>query len=461
MPANPYEPRQLKSLRECCYNRGMSLDPVNLLQRLIATPSVNPMGRPLSQPTQGETRMTDLLQSVCEQQGWPWLRQQVHEERENLVALVPGQPPPADGGELLLWDVHQDTVPVDGMTVAPFGGELRDGRVYGRGACDVKGAMAAMVGALSRVSAGKDRQGEPSLATASPERPGPSLQRRGNGLRRPTVVLACTVNEECGFTGATALCDLWNPERSGAAAISTGNCSAQQIFPRPPDAAIVAEPTQFKVVVAHHGVVRWRCHTSGRAAHTSRPDEGVNAIYAMARVVAAIERFHVLLQQAAAHPLCGRPSVCVSTIHGGVGVNTVPERATIEIDRRLGPNDRPEPAYNELIEYIRQQVDVGRCLVEHDPPFMRSFGLSDGANRAVAERVATIARACGRASELIGVPFGTDAAALSAAGVPTVVVGPGSIAQAHTANEFIEMEELKLGEEMFYRIACEGVGAGI
>ncbi len=73
----------------------------------------------------------------------------------------------------MLWDVHQDTVPVEAMTVAPFGGELRDGRVYGRGACDVKGAMAAMVGALSRLSAGKDRQGEPSLATASPERPGP------------------------------------------------------------------------------------------------------------------------------------------------------------------------------------------------------------------------------------------------------------------------------------------------
>ena len=123
----------------------MALDPVETLQQLIQTPSVNPMGRPLTEPTHGEGRMTDLLQAHCEQLGWPWLRQRVHADRENLVAMVPGNPLPEEGGELLLWDVHQDTVPVDGMTVDPFGGEVRDGRVYGRGACDVKGSMAAML----------------------------------------------------------------------------------------------------------------------------------------------------------------------------------------------------------------------------------------------------------------------------------------------------------------------------
>ena len=416
----------------------MPLDPVETLRQLIQTPSVNPMGRPLTEPTHGERRLTDLLQAVCERHGWPWLRQQVHPGRENLVAMVLGNPPPVEGGELLLWDVHQDTVPVEGMTIDPFGGEVRDGRVYGRGACDVKGSMAAMLAALSR------------LAERSPD---PSLQPR-EGERRPTIVIAFTANEEFGFTGASALCDLWNPMRQAAADITGGTITPVRLFPRPPEAALVAEPTQFKIVTAHHGVARWRCHTIGRAAHTSRPDAGVNAIYAMAQIVQAIERYHAGLSTTAPeHPLCGRPSVCVSTMHGGVGINTVPERATIEIDRRLGPEEQPGAAYDDLIRYVAANANLGRCRVEHNPPFMLSSGLSDKHNRPFAERVAKLVEESGRRGELVGVPFGTDATALAAAGVPTIVVGPGLIAQAHTADEYIEIDELQFATEVFHRIA--------
>jgi acetylornithine deacetylase len=295
--------------------------------------------------------------------------------------------------------------------------------------------MAAMLAALSRL----------------PERP---------SGERPTIVLACTVNEECGFTGAQTLSDAWNSSlaATGHHEVVGGALPADQIVPRPPDAAIVAEPTQFNVVVAHQGQVRWRCHTIGRAAHTSRPDAGVNAIYAMAQVVQAIERYHAHLSAAAAeHPLCGRPSVCVSTIRGGVGINTVPDRATIEIDRRLGPNDSPTAAYDELARYIAEHAEVGRCRVAHDPPFMHSMGLSDTDNRALAEKLATLVRNHKHTCELVGVPYGTDAAAVSAAGVPTVVFGPGSIDQAHTADEYIAVDELELATEIFYRVACEGL----
>ncbi len=421
----------------------MSLEPVETLQRLIQTPSVNPMGGPLSSPDFGESRLTDLLQSLCEQHGWPWLRQRVHPGRENLVACVYGSPQPSEGGELLLWDVHQDTVPVGGMSIDPFGGEVRDGCVYGRGASDVKGSMAAMVAALSCA-------GEHSS----------SPSERGSGSQiRPTIVIAFTVNEECGFTGACALCDLWSPERQASAEIAGGTISPTQLFPHPPDAAIVAEPTQLNVVVAHQGVVRWRCHTVGRAAHTSRPDLGVNAIYAMAQVVQAIERYHANLSKTAfEHPLCGRPSVCVSTIHGGVGVNTVPDRVTIEIDRRLGPEERPDAAYEDVIHYVQSTANTGACRVEHDSPFMKGTGLSDRYNRPVAEKMAMLAHSMGRASEIVGVPFGTDAAAISTADVPTIVFGPGLIAQAHTADEFIAIKELELGAEIFYRIACGALG---
>ena len=408
----------------------MPLDPVETLQKLIQTPSVNPMGRDVSGPIYGESRMTALLGQICEGQGWPYSHQRVDEGRFNLLTFVEGSPAPQDGGELILWDVHQDTVPVDGMTVEPFGGEVRDGRVYGRGACDVKGSMAAMLAALSRL--------------------------KGNtAARKPTIVLACTVNEECGFTGSRALCGLWEakPQAAGDGA------RLSRVLPRRPDIAIVAEPTQFDVVVAHQGAVRWRCHTLGRAAHTSRPDQGVNAIYAMAQVIQAIERYHSHLGKTAPeHPLCGRPSVCVSTIHGGVGINTVPERATIEIDRRLGPDELPATAYDELIQFIRKQADTGKCRVEHDPPFMDSGGLSDKHNRPLAELVAGLVHKAGRRSELVGVPYGTDAAVVSATGVPTVVFGPGSIAQAHTADEFIEIDQLEFATDVFYRIACGELG---
>jgi acetylornithine deacetylase/succinyl-diaminopimelate desuccinylase-like protein len=264
--------------------------------------------------------------------------------------------------------------------------------------------------------------------------------------KRPTIVLACTANEECGFTGARAIAAGWT-DRNDA-----------EIFLRTPDAAIVAEPTDFNVVVAHQGQVRWRCHTVGLAAHTSRPDLGINAIYAMAQIIQGIEQFHrELTSTGPEHPLCGRPSVCVSTIRGGVGVNTVPERATIEIDRRLAPNESPTAAYGQLIDYVATHADVGRCRVEHDEPFMQSPGLSDTNNRAVAERLAELVLAKGKSGKVCGAPYGTDAAAISAAGVPTVVFGPGSIDQAHTADEYISVDELELGTKFFYDIASNGL----
>jgi len=398
---------------------ALPLDPIETLQRLIRTPSVNPMGRELDGAEYGESRMTELLAAICEEHHWPHFRQNVHPGRDNLLALVEGNPSPQDGGELILWDVHQDTVATDGMTVAPFGGELRDGRVYGRGASDVKGSMAAMLAALSRLTA---------------ERP----------ARRPTIVLACTVNEECGFTGAKAVAALWE--------------SGHAFFPRRPDVAIVAEPTECNTIVAHQGQVRWRTHTVGRAAHTSRPDRGVNAIYAMASIVQAIEQYHKRLAVSGPeHPLCGRPSVCVSTIHGGVGINTVPERATIGIDRRLGPSETPAKGYDELVSYLAANANVGECRVEHEPPFMQSPGLSDASNAELAQRVIELVSKRGRPSAISGAPYGTDAAAIAAGGVPTVVFGPGSIDQAHTADEFIVVKELKFGAEVFYDIACRGL----
>lgn len=419
---------------------SMPLDPIETLQRLVQIPSVNPLGHTASDATHGERRLTEYLQQLCRQQGWRWLRQRVHPDRDNLVALVPGQPAAADGGELLLWDVHQDTVAIEGMTVDPFGGQRRDGCVFGRGACDVKGPMAAMLAALSRLDRHRPQPGRPA--------------------NRPSVAIAFTVNEECGFTGASALGQLWNPTLQAQAKIVDGTITPAELFPRPPDAAIVAEPTGLDVVVAHQGVVRWRVHLHGRAAHSSQPQQGVNAIYAMAGVVQAVAAYQQRLAQAAVpHPRCGRPSVCVSTIHGGVGINTVPDRATIEIDRRLSPGDDPQATYEELIRHIADSTDPGDARIEHERPFMQSTGLADRHNRPWAERIVRLVREAGLDGRAIGVPYGTDAAAIGSAGVPTVVFGPGSISQAHTVDEFIAVESLRQGADLYERIAAGVVPA--
>jgi len=321
----------------------------------------------------------------------------------------------------LLLDAHQDTVPVTGMTIEPWTPVVRDGRIYGRGACDIKGGLAAMLVAFARLAA------EPAG-------------------RRPTVILSATVNEEHGFSGATALTRLWQRPDS--------------IIPRRPAAAVIAEPTELNVVVAHKGVVRWRLHSLGRAGHSSEPHLGDNAIYRLAPVLAALERYaRDVAPTLGQHPLCGRPTLSVGTIQGGLSVNTVPDRATIEIDRRLLPGENPQAAYEHVLQYVAAQCPVAAHpaggSIRHDPPYMQTTGLNDRDNRELSEQLAQTASSVSAGRAVIGVPYGTNAAATSAASVPSVVFGPGSIAQAHTADEWLALEQLELASEIYFRFAKE------
>ncbi len=409
----------------------MPLPVKDLLQKLVRIPSVNPAFSSSQATASDESRITEFLQDFFQNLGCPWLRQEVHPGRDNFVVVcrasgAAGQRRP------VLWEVHQDTVGVEGMKIDPFAANESDGRIWGRGACDIKGGMSAMLAALTRVVA-----------------EGATLQQ--------TVVLAFTINEECGFTGVKALCRLWGAEDEATAEAEnlSGPLSLAELRELRPERAIVAEPTLLNVVVAHKGSVRWRCHTHGRAAHSSRPEQGCNAISAMVHVVAAIEQFHAeVLCQRTAHLLCGRPTVCVSTIQGGSGVNTVPDHAVIDIDRRLVPGETPEGAYQELVEYVTAHTPSCEAKIEHDPPTNPSVGLEDTVNRDWAEQIAATVGSLGLSSRLIGVPYGTDAWALAAAGIPTVVFGPGSIDQAHTDDEWIEIEQLERATDIFYRLAC-------
>ena len=381
------------------------------LADLVRRPSVNPMGRDLSGPEYLEGRVTDYLVQRFTAAEIAWARQPVSPGRDNVVARLEATVPDAP---TILWDAHQDTVPAEGMTIDPFAPLVRDGRMYGRGACDVKGGMAAMLVALDRLRAS----------------PLP---------RRATVVFSATVNEEFGFSGARALARLWDD----SVTVPT-DAAARQIVVGRPVAAVVAEPTDLELVVQHKGAVRWRIRVRGRACHSAFPEQGSNAIYPAGRVILAIEALATeLLARQPDHP-CGPPTLNLGTIRGGAGVNLVPDLAVLEVERRVLPGESPVAARDEVIARIAAACES--ATVEHDPPFLESAGLADAsANRAAAawiESLAAAVRVGGAAGRRSAARYGTNASVFAGAGVPSVVFGPGSIAQAHTADEWIELAEV-------------------
>ena len=394
------------------------MDVVELTQQLVRIPSVNPMGLDHTDSPYLEWRVTEFLEQLFTQQQIPSQRQYVLPKRDNIVALF--DPHGAKGANgLLLLEAHQDTVPVTGMIIEPFSGKNEHGKIWGRGSCDIKGGMATMLAVCSRLMK---------------EKPADA----------PTILMACTINEENGFDGIQHLAESW----------STGQFP---LLDRLPDAAIVAEPTELNVVVAHKGTVRWKCHTTGKAAHSSSPDQGENAFYTMARVLTALEKYaNRICQSEASYPLLTPPSLSVGTIAGGVSVNTVPDHCTIEIDRRLWPNEDADAIYQEVIQFIQQETNLGDRIT-HDPPYLKSLGLASDNNQSLSQRFIAAVESTGIASHAIGVPFGTNAGTVATAGIPTIVFGPGSIEQAHTADEWIAIDQLRTAEEILFRFCANGL----
>jgi acetylornithine deacetylase len=277
--------------------------------------------------------------------------------------------------------------------------------------------------------------------------------------------LACTVNEEHGFTGATHWAATYSghapkPKRGTKGAAAPPAAAKSKLLPSVPDACIVAEPTRLNVVVAHKGAVRWRTHTTGIATHSSQPHLGDSAIYHMARVLQVLELYaRDVVPTLGSHPLVGHPTLSVGLISGGISVNTVPDRATIEIDRRVLPGEDPQAAFDHAIEFVNSRVMVGTPVV-HDPPFMFTRGLPDDKNGELADRLGSVIREhtgpAAEAGQSIGVPFGTDAPHYAATGCPTVVFGPGSIDQAHTADEWLDLDQLRTATEVLYDFAAAG-----
>jgi acetylornithine deacetylase ArgE len=379
----------------------------HLLRDLVSLPSVNPMGRPLSGPDIYEHRVTSYLEHFFRSLGVPYERQSVAPLRDNIFAWTDAAEAPAT----VIFEAHQDTVPTDNMTIEPFGAHIENGRLYGRGACDIKGGMAAMLAAFARLARDKPK-----------------------GAVR--VVMVCSVDEEFTFLGVQRFSQLNVRER----------------FPNLLG-AIVAEPTQLHIVNSHKGLVRWDLTTIGRSCHSSRPEQGVNAIYRMAAVLPHIERYAEQLRASRSDPRLGPPTMNVGRIDGGTSVNTVPGQCRIEIDRRLLPGEDADSALEHFHDYLRQHVDPSLAYTFSSSRLSAPPLNAAGSEELVARLGAAIDSVIGT-HQVQAVPYGTDAAPLAESGIPSVVFGPGDIARAHTCDEWVPLDEVEQASEILYCLAC-------
>jgi acetylornithine deacetylase/succinyl-diaminopimelate desuccinylase family protein len=361
---------------------------VALLQELVAIPSVNPAYPPGS----GERGLGLYVQDFFGRVGLPCVTQEVFPGRDNVIARLDG----SQAGRTLLFEAHMDTVSVAGMTIDPFEPKIEGGRLYGRGSCDTKAGLAAMMYALKRIA-------ERGIAPEA------------------TILLAATVDEEHAFRGVARLVE------SGLRA----------------DGAVVSEPTQLQVVVAHKGCVRWKIRTVGRAAHSSKVHLGINAVTKMAKALCVFEQRLGPFYARRQHPLLGGPTFNVGLIEGGIQVNTVPDSCTIQVDRRLLPGETREMVFSEFQEVLadleREDPEFKAVM---EPPLLEAWPLETAGGSSI---VTAARKACGSVlgdGRLIGVPYGTNASPLSRAGIPSIVLGPGSIDQAHTAAEYVEIDQV-------------------
>ncbi len=374
-----------------------------LVAEMVAIPSVNPLEGPLGEG-RGEAQLAALVEARLREAGIACEQREAAPGRPSVVARLPGQ-----SEEAVWFDAHLDTVSGEGMAFAPFQARVEGDILYGRGSADDKGSLAAMVAALI------------TLAQA--------------GTRLPhAVVFTATADEEFRMRGLLSLLE------SGLQA----------------RAAVVGEPTSLQIVVAHKGVARFRVATAGKAAHSSRPEAGVNAIYRMARVLQALEAYAKRGVGREAHPLLGKASLSVGVVRGGEYVNVVPDRCEIEVDRRLLPGEEGRRAVADVRSYLNDAIpeEIG---MEVTGPDMVVPALDLRADDPLVQAVSAQVRQVTGKAPLEGMTGTTHAGPLAERGIPAVVLGPGAMGQAHTATEELDLNQLEQAALIYEAIMRNGV----
>jgi acetylornithine deacetylase len=359
---------------------------IRLLEDLVAIDSVNPS---LVPGARGEGEIARRIAAECVSAGLMVDVVEVEPGRPNVVGVLEGRAP----GPALMFCGHLDTVGVAGMD-APFEPAHRDGRLYGRGAQDMKGGLAAMLGA-ARVIA------------------------EGGGLSQGAVIVAAVVDEEHASRGAEALVERWRA-----------------------NAAVVTEPTDLDVAIAHKGFQWVEIETRGRAAHGSRPADGRDAILRMGRVLHRLEAIDRQHQTQRPHILLGTPSLHASMIDGGTEWSSYPERCRLKVERRTVPGEAEDIALQEargVLDRLRRED------WEFDADARAVFGRGayeiDPADPLPAMLIGA-ASSVGCQPRRVGMTFWSDAAILGAAGIPSVLFGPGG-AGLHSPGEYVRIEDVR------------------
>jgi acetylornithine deacetylase/succinyl-diaminopimelate desuccinylase-like protein len=363
-----------------------------LLAELIALPSVNPAFLPPRHPNAGEKRVADFLAAVAARAGLEVEFQNVLPGRSNVIARLL---PKNKIRQTILLAPHLDTVGADGTKFIP---QRKNGRLHGRGACDTKGSVAAMLSALCELANSKSRPLETE------------------------IIFAGLVDEENAQAGSRAL--VKNKFKA--------------------DLAIVGEPTKLQVVTAHKGSLWLELETRGKAAHGATPHLGKNAIHEMARIVDLLETDYAEQLLKRKHPLLGSATVNVGTIAGGTQPNIVPDFCKMSVDRRTLPGETDAGVRRQIAALLR---------AKNLSAYISSAKLAPALPLETNHKLPLVQKflKCAGQTKPLGIHFFCDAAVLSAGGIPSVVFGPGDIAQAHTADEWISLSELERGKNLLLR----------
>ena len=382
-------------------------DAVALLRELVRADSRNPS---LVPNAPGESAAAHVLAEVLRDWGVQADVIDAAPGRPNVIARLGGK----SGGRTLMLNGHLDVVGVEGMVHEPFAALERDGKLYGRGSADMKGGVAAMCAAAVRAADSGSLKGE--------------------------VIIAAVADEEWSSIGTKALIDL------GIRA----------------DAAIVTEPTRLAIMPAHRGFVWFTITVHGRAAHGSRYDLGVDAIRLAGLLLGELDALEQRELAQRSHPLLGRASLHASTIEGGLGMSTYPDRCVLRIERRTLPGE--SPALTRIqIDAACERVRAQRPEFRADITLDLAQGPSDVAVGAPIVRALESAIAAeGGTAGVAGMTAWTDASLLNDAGIPAICYGPGDIGLAHAAEEFVPLDEVEEAASVLARLVgdwCGGSGA--
>lgn len=368
---------------------------------MINIPNVIELTRTLVQQktiTGNETACAQILAKICEDAGFNLSEQEFAPGRKNLIAWLPSEKPS------LCFAGHLDTVPLGAAPwkYDPFAGEIFEGKLYGRGSSDMKSGVAAMTVAALRLA----RQ----------------------NLKNSGIVLIFTGGEETGCTGAEQLKNL--PSLVGEVG-----------------ALIVTEPTSNYPLVGHKGALWLEAVTSGKTAHGSMPEQGDNAIYKAARAVSLLEKFRFQGQE---HPIIGKPTLNVGTISGGLNINSVPDKASIEIDIRTTPEQKNERIFQNLAQILGEEVTLSR-IMDLGPV------CTDSENPWVQEVFDIAADFLGERPEARSVAYFTDASALipTLDHPPALIMGPGEAVLAHQTDEYCSLSRLEQAVELYEKIGYQ------